>query len=111
MAFSESERKEIDDLLRPLCERVPERLRDKLRVEYEIEEHTVTLNERRPVHFDPTRWTTLGIARFRYARTKDEWQLYWQRASGKWQVYGSPSSDLAPLVALVRDDENGAFWG
>lgn len=111
MAFSESERKEIDDLLRPLCDNVPEHVRDKLRVEYEIEGHTVTLNERRPYFRDPSQWTTLGIARFRYSRPNDQWQLYWQRATGKWQVYGKPSSELASLVALVRNNDRGAFWG
>jgi hypothetical protein len=111
MAFSESERKEIDDLLRPICNRVPEHLHHKLQIEYTISGHTVTLNEKRPHFRNPQEWVSHGIARFRFSRPNAKWQLYWQRASLKWEAYGDPSPDLASLVAEVEKDPLHCFWG
>lgn len=29
-------------------------------------------------------WTRLGVARFRFVRTRAEWQLYWMRRDLRW---------------------------
>ena len=114
MAFTEHELQQIDELLRPLCERVPVHLRDKLRNEYVISaQQTVTLEEVRPNFRDTDHEVRHGIARFRYVRAQDEWQLFWQRANRKWERYDPfpASPDLAVLVAVVAQDPHSCFFG
>ena len=58
-------------------------------------------------------WTRHGVARFRYFRTRKEWQLYWMRADLKWHAYEPepPTNDLARLVKVVEEDAYCAFFG
>lgn len=53
------------------------------------------------------------IAKFRFVRTSAVWQLFWSRASGKWQGY-EPSPDAVDRATLVEEvwlDPNHCFWG
>lgn len=44
---------------------------------------------------------------------KMEWQLYWIRASGKWEKYAGikPTNKLQSLVDEIKSDPHGALWG
>jgi len=55
-------------------------------------------------------WTRLGVARFRFVRSRGAGQLYWMRRDLKWHRYDPAEStpDLAALVAIVEADERGA---
>jgi hypothetical protein len=55
----------------------------------------------------------MGIARFRFVRSRDVWELYWMRRDLKWHCYDPAEStpDLAALVAVVEADEYRAFFG
>ena len=57
--------------------------------------------------------TRMGIARFRFVRSRGVWQLYWMRRDLKWHRYdpAEPTADLAALVAFVEVDEYCAFFG
>ena len=115
MAFSELELKRIDRTARELCRRSsPAEHADKLRFECDIDGHTVSIMEVRPPWDGrPGDWTRHGVARFRYFRTRDEWQLYWMRADLKWHLYEpqAPTNDLARLVKVVEEDKYCAFFG
>jgi len=115
VAFSEVELKRIDATIGALCRRrSPAEYADQLRFAYEIDGHSVSILEQRPPwDGSPSGWTSHGVARFRYFRSRDEWQLYWMRRDMKWHPYEPVTSTkgLARLVKLVEDDEHCAFFG
>ena len=79
-----------------------------------IDGQSVSIYEVRPVWRDPGTKTKMGIARFRYIRSKHEWRLYWMRRDLKWHLYEpdqSVSSNLETLVSVVEKDQMGAFFG
>ena len=114
MAFSEIELKRIDATVGALCRRLNDpRFAHELRFVYEFEGHAVSLFEERAPWDGVGGWTRMGVARFRFTRTRGEWQLYWMRRDLRWHVYEPrlATSDLARLVAVVEADEFGAFLG
>ncbi len=114
MSFNELERKRIDRTVGELCRRstVPAHA-DELRFECEIDGHTVSVWEVRPPWDGVGDDTRMGVARFRFFRSRGEWQLYWMRRDLKWHRYdpADATADLASLVAVVEADEYGAFFG
>lgn len=114
MAFSEIELKRIDKVVGGLCrKRTPEQYKDELSFEYRIAGHDVLILEIRPMWNNPQEKTELSVAKLKFNRTKNIWQLYWKRASGKWFKYGEhpESKDLSRLVAEVDQDSFGCFFG
>lgn len=115
MAFSELELKRIDATVGELCRRIsPAEYADQLRFVYDIDAHAVSIYEERPPwDGTPGEWTRMGVARFRYFRSRGEWRLYWMRADLKWHVYepAAPSRDLAELVRVVENDKYCCFFG
>ena len=115
MAFNELELKRIDKSVGELCQRTsrPE-YADKLRFVYEIDGHAVTIwEERPPWDGSPGEWTRMGVARFRYFRSRGEWQLYWMRSDLEWHLFDeeTPTPDLARLVTVVDENRYGCFFG
>lgn len=114
MAFSDAELATIDKALGGLCERhSPPDLADQLRTVYEVDRLAVTLYEERPDWRGSGEWMRTPVARFRYVRRADEWELYWMRADLKWHFY-EPAGRVRRLSTLVRDverDEYGCFFG
>ena len=114
MSFNELELKRIDRTVGELCRRKtrPE-YADQLRFECESDGHTVTIWEVRPPWDGVGEPTRMGIARFRYFRSRGVWILYWMRRDLKWHRYepAEPTPDLAALVAAVEADEYRAFFG
>lgn len=98
------------------CEnRIPEEIRDQIQLEHESRGNAITLLECRPPwreNFGPE-WTRQKIAQFRYDPEKQEWTLFWHRASGRWHRYdpAPPAPDIGPLLAEVAEDRMACFWG
>jgi hypothetical protein len=114
VAFDELELKRIDKTVGELCRRrTNPQYADELRFAYEIEGHAVSIYEERPAWDGVGEPTRMVIARFRFVRTRGEWQLYWMRRDLKWHRYEpEPTSrDLASLVTVVDADKCGAFFG
>jgi len=114
VAFSELELRAVDGTVGTLCRRLsPPRLADELRVVYEVEGHSVLVFEERPPWRGTGEWTRLGVAKFRYVRSRGLWSLYWMRQDLKWHLYEPEVAtvDLAALVAIVDEDRYGAFFG
>lgn len=111
MAFTDVELQAIRHALEPLCESVPEHVRDRVRIGYEVDRHAVVLFEERSDSEEPGQWFRLPTARFRYFRSRDEWELYWMRADSKWHSYEVPPARmLSTLVRHVDRDEYGCFF-
>ncbi len=112
MAFSEFELARIQSTVGNLVERrqPPPELRGELRYDLEIKGHAVTIWEVRPAFRRPGE-TRLGVARFRFTRTRGAWRLYWMRQDLKWHSYSDETAALDKLVAIVDEDAHCASFG
>jgi hypothetical protein len=94
--------------------RIPEHVRDQVRLELEFAENHVTLIETRPHFRDPSLWSRLPVARFRFNAGAGTWALLSPGFGSKeaWRSYpAQPSRDLDKLIAVLDADEKGVFWG
>jgi hypothetical protein len=97
------------------CERrIPAEVGDQVRLELEFEDNQVTLVETRPYFRDPTQWTRLPVARFRFNAASGTWSLDCPnlREKGGWRPYPvQPGRDLDKLITALDRDASGVFWG
>ena len=95
--------------------RVPEHVRDEVRVEVDVAERHLTIVECRP----PWRadmgveWTRFPIARLRYVKTTGVWSLYWRDRNLRFHAYDRVAStaSVEELLAEVDRDPTAIFWG
>lgn len=114
MAFSELELKRIEKTVGAFCiARTPQHIKDELSVEYSIKGHDVLIYEKRPCWKNPSEYMEEGVAKLKYTRTTNTWQLFWQRATLKWQSYEPfpQSKDIGELVKVIDADRYGCFFG
>ena len=96
-------------------DKVPEQVRNEVRVEVDVAERHLTIVECRP----PGRagagsdWTRFPIARLRYAKTRGVWSLYWRDRNSGFHAYDlvSPTASIEELLAEVDRDPTAIFWG
>ena len=100
-------------LLKPLEDRVPEHVRDKIQIKHKWEGNAVILFEFRPDWGDPTIWREHYVAKFQFVHSQREWRLFYQDRNLKWRTYPSrPSAKtFQTLLAEVERDKTGIFWG
>lgn len=113
MAFSELERKRIEQVVGTFCRRrSPGHLKDKLRLEYSVKGHDVVIVERRPRWDNQSEWTESPVAKLKFIRSVGKWRLYWMRADMKWHEYPglSSSSCLDELVQEIDADPLACFF-
>ncbi len=114
MSFTNLEIQLIHKLVGELCERrTPSHVKDKIRLTYTIDNHQVIIAEERPVRDPSSERIVLEIAKLRYVRSRNEWQLYWKRTSGKWWPY-EPHASSKTLAAMIKEidvDSDGCFFG
>ena len=114
MPFSEQELEAIHGALTNLCSsRVPEQHRSQMRIKHMVDGHSVILFEDRPGLSDPDLRILEPFAKFRFYRSRGEWNLYWLRSDGNWHRYepASPARKITPLVRHVERDTYGCFFG
>ncbi len=114
MAFEARELEQIRSLMDSFCEsRSPVEHRDELRLAYDVQGHSVIVFEERPDWRDSTETMRSPIAKFRYYRSRDEWNLYWMRADLNWHLYepAAPSRSLSRLIGHVHRDTYCCFFG
>ncbi len=114
MAFSEADLQRIKKLGGGLCgKRTPEKLRDELRFEYEIEKQNVIMHEVRPAWNNPSEYKNPPMAKLSFIKSQKLWKLYWKRASGKWEKYqpNESNKDLGVLIKEMDKDTFGCFFG
>lgn len=95
--------------------RVPERVRDQVRVEVDVAPRHLTIVECRPpwrADYGPE-WTRHPIARLRYTRTTRQWSLYWRDRNLRFHEYDlvQPTQRLEDLLVEVDTDPTAIFWG
>lgn len=98
------------------CEaRVPARVRDKVRLECEVDRHTITIVERR-VPWSKSigpQWTRSPIARLRFTVSTGLWSLYYRDRNERWHAYDlvNAAPTVAPLLEEIDKDPTAIFWG
>ncbi|MCB4756898.1 MAG: DUF3024 domain-containing protein [Elusimicrobia bacterium] len=100
-------------LARYCKKRIPENVRDKIRLTYRFRGNTATLYETRPPWTGEGDWTELPVAQLRYDTKKKLWTLYCADRNCRWHVYIEchPAKSISTLLEEVEDDPTGIFWG
>jgi hypothetical protein len=114
MTFNDIELQRIKKIVDRFCEeRIPDHLKSQIKVFYEVRGYDVKIIESRPDFMRNYEWTGTPIARLEYEPATFEWQLYWMRASGKWQKYAEvkPTNNLQLLIEEIETDHYCVFWG
>lgn len=115
MAFSIEEMARIDHLVGDWCiQRVPPELKNKIDHDYEINGQAVIIFEVRPLwRGKPSEITSSPFVKFSYIKASNYWQIYWFRASGKWQSYEPDpvARNLESALEIVETDRYGCFFG
>jgi hypothetical protein len=110
--LTEFQRAHAEQLLAPLCE-IPLHARQHVRRSVRLDGSSVILLESRPAFRAPQEWRDHPIAKFRWVKNRRVWQLFCVWRDLKWHRYEQlpESPDLAALVAEVRTDPTGIFFG
>ncbi len=112
--LSELQHAHIAKLLGGYCEaRIPQEVRDRVRLGFRITGHAVELFESRPAFRAPHEWRDHGIAKFRYVASRKVCRLYCQFRDVTWHEYEPrpEAGSLDELLAEVDRDPTGIFWG
>ena len=112
MAFSEQELNLIKNTVGVYAESIaPAAVANQVTYTYEVDGNAVIIWENRAPWDGRGGWTHKGVARFRYIRSRDEWELYWMRADLKWHRYepAEATPSLEELVQVVKEDQYCCF--
>lgn len=100
--------------MRAWCDsRVPEAVREQLRIVCEADALSLTIFEERPPWDGPGEWTRMPVARLRHVTPRGEWLLYCVAGSGDFRLYDRvpPAPSVVPLLAEIERDPTAVFWG
>lgn len=90
---------------------VPERVKDKVQnIVEKVKGGYVLIETRPPWDGSDKPWTKSPIAKIVFNKPENIWKLYWIRASGKWELY-KEYKKLDKILATIREDVHGCFWG
>lgn len=107
--INESTIKKYVESLRP---ENPE-IRAQLDFGYSYDGKIAVLYEIRPFWNNPKEIQHNEFAKIRFYKSRQEWNLYWMRASGKWELYEPfpESTHLDNIIDTIREDKHGCFYG
>lgn len=95
--------------------RVPEQVRDQVRVEVDVADQHLTIVEcRPPLRADfGSEWTRRPIARIRYTKSARVWTLFWRDRNQRFHAYEpvAPTAIIDDLLSEVDRDPTAIFWG
>ena len=110
--LSDFQRAHAEQLLAPLCE-IPSHARQHVRRGVRFDGSSIIFFESWQAFRPPHQWREHPIAKFRWVKNRRRWQLFCVWRDLKWHRYEHlpESPDLATLVAEVRTDPTGIFFG
>lgn len=116
MPFSENETETILQQLEDEFwshRRPPLHLRDKVREGQRIEGQSIELFLNRPAFQRSGEWIEERIARLRYIRSRDLWEIDIWLSDLEWQLYEPfPKADTLPdALAEIHRDKHACFFG
>jgi hypothetical protein len=88
-------------------------IRKQLDIGYSYDGKIALLFEIRPYWDDPKEIQQIEFAKIRYYKSRKVWNLYWMRASGKWELYHPfpESTYLDKILSIIKEDKNACFFG
>lgn len=88
-------------------------IRKQVDISYSYDGKIFILFEILPFFEDPEKISHLDFAKIRYYKSREEWNLYWKRASGKWELYEPfpEASHLGKIIEKIEADPHGCFFG
>jgi len=88
-------------------------IRTQLDFGYSYKDGIAEIYEIRPLWDNPKEIQHHSFAKIRFYKSKQLWNLYWMRASGKWELYTpfSESTYLDKIIEVIKKDEHGCFYG
>ena len=95
--------------------RVPEDLRDEMRIECSVRGRAITIVERRPP-WNPdsgAEWSEVKVAQLRHDESNASWTLFCSDRNGRWHEYDErgPTKEVGLLLSEIDADRTGIFWG
>jgi hypothetical protein len=93
--------------------RPPEHVRDRLDINYKIENQSIILFEIRPHFQNPANKIESAYAKATYVKSGNNWKIYWMRGNLKWSLYEPKPQvrELKDFLALVDEDKHYCFLG
>jgi hypothetical protein len=114
MALPELLRLSVEKKLADYCRnKVPLHLAEEIRIGYRFRGKSVTLFEARPQFIDPSQWSEIDVAQFRYDPVTALWSLYCADRNSRWHFYSelNPANNFEKLLKEVDEDPTEIFWG
>lgn len=93
--------------------RPPESIRAQVDLGYSFENQVLIIFEIRPSWRDEHKKIQVPIAKSRFIQSRGIWKLYWQRASGKWELCepNGEIENISEVLKTIEEDSYGCFWG
>jgi frataxin-like iron-binding protein CyaY len=115
MPMPEQERTLAEAILQRYCdEKIPDNIRDQLRLTYTFEDNSfILLEERPPIDSNSDVWLADPVAKFVYKKAEKLWHLLWLGQDLQWHDFSPPerSSEFSRLLDKVDEDVTAIFWG
>ncbi|TLP98495.1 DUF3024 domain-containing protein [Nesterenkonia salmonea] len=95
-------------------QRVPEHLKDRIRIECDVTNRHVDILECHPPYSPHlTEWSRLPIARLRYTTRTGLWSIYWRDRNLKFHAYPwfQPTANVREVLAFLESTNDPIFWG
>ena len=88
-------------------------IRKQVDIGYRFEKASYFIFEIRPKWDNPEIIKHYDFAKIKFNKTKQLWQLYWMRASLKWESYAPypTAENIQELLHTINEDEHGCFLG
>jgi len=106
---------EIDNVVGQWClSKAPVEIKHQVDYDYEVDGQSVVILEVRPLWRGQLgQKTRIAFAKFQFYKSRNYWQIYWMRASRKWEIYEPCSSvgDLKGLWKLSKQISTGVSLG
>ncbi len=114
MSLSEFELKTIEKYANEFLakRRPPPELRDRVDLDFKIENQSVIIFEIRQQWDDPSKKIESYLAKATYVKTQKKWQVFCQRADLKWHTYDpNPCvKNIEEFFKIVNKDEHYCFF-
>jgi len=114
MALLEIDKRRVMKIMDAYCEnRIPEQVRDQIRLTHELRGNKLHLLESRQAFQRPDHWITMKIAQFEFEPENRLWTLYCFDRNSKRIPYPNckATARLEALLDEVDADPTGIFWG
>lgn len=93
--------------------RPPEEIREKLDVGFTYINNIIEIFEIVPDWKNKNEKIHSPVAKAKYVKTRNKWNIYWRRANGNWERYEPQPEvfELEDFFEILKADKYACFWG